>query len=81
LFGEKLLRSILPVAVMLSLESELCCAFWSPRALFEKVWRAMVEIGFIMFLFYSNLLMGEFEGSGLGQKVGFVGAKYEELLF
>jgi hypothetical protein len=40
----------------------------------QKVWRAMVEIGFIMFLFYSNLLMGEFEGSGLGQKVGFVGA-------
>jgi hypothetical protein len=34
----------------------------------------MVEIGFIMFLFYSNLLMGEFEGSGLGQKVGFFGA-------
>jgi hypothetical protein len=24
------------------------------------VWRAMVEIGFIIFLFYSNLLMGEF---------------------
>jgi hypothetical protein len=24
------------------------------------VWRAVVEIGFIVFLFYSNLLMGEF---------------------
>ena len=24
------------------------------------VWRALVEIGFIIFLFYSNLLMGEF---------------------
>jgi hypothetical protein len=24
------------------------------------VWRAMVEVGFIVFLFYSNLLMGEF---------------------
>jgi hypothetical protein len=23
-------------------------------------WRAVIEIGFIMFLFYSNLLMGEF---------------------
>lgn len=23
-------------------------------------WRAIVEIGFIIFLFYSNLLMGEF---------------------
>jgi hypothetical protein len=24
------------------------------------VWRALVEVGFIIFLFYSNLLMGEF---------------------
>ena len=24
------------------------------------VWRATIEIGFIMFLFYSNLMMGEF---------------------
>lgn len=24
------------------------------------VWRVMVEVGFIVFLFYSNLLMGEF---------------------
>ena len=24
------------------------------------IWRALVEIGFIIFLFYSNLLMGEF---------------------
>jgi hypothetical protein len=24
------------------------------------VWRAIIEIGFIIFLFYSNLLMGEF---------------------
>jgi hypothetical protein len=24
------------------------------------VWRAVVEVGFIIFLFYSNLLMGEF---------------------
>ena len=30
----------------------------------------MIEVGFIMFLFYSNLLMGEFERSGLGQKKG-----------
>ena len=27
------------------------------------IWRAAVEIGFIIFLFYSNLLMGEFERS------------------
>jgi hypothetical protein len=36
----------------------------------KYVWRAVIEIGFIMFLFYSNLLMGEFERSGMGQKRG-----------
>jgi hypothetical protein len=34
------------------------------------VWRALVEVGFIVFLYYSNLLMGEFERSGLGQRRG-----------
>jgi hypothetical protein len=28
------------------------------------LWRALVEVGFIVFLFYSNLLMGEFTKSG-----------------
>jgi hypothetical protein len=32
--------------------------------------RAITEIGFIIFLFYSNLLMGEFEHSGMGRKMG-----------
>jgi hypothetical protein len=31
-------------------------------------WRAVVEAGFIIFLFYSNLLMGEFERSNEGGK-------------
>ena len=31
----------------------------NPRRL-APIWRAMVEVGFIIFLFYSNLLMGEF---------------------
>jgi len=31
------------------------------------LWRAVVEVGFIIFLFYSNLLMGEFERSGGGK--------------
>jgi hypothetical protein len=40
-----------------------------PRKL-APIWRAMVEVGFIIFLFYSNLLMGEFtrtndQGKGL----------------
>jgi hypothetical protein len=30
----------------------------------------MIEVGFIVFLFYSNLLMGEFERSGQGRKMG-----------
>ncbi len=34
----------------------------------------MIEVGFIVFLFYSNLLMGEFERSGMGQKRGLVWA-------
>jgi hypothetical protein len=36
----------------------------------KNVFRPVIEIGFIMFLFYSNLLMGEFERSGMGQKRG-----------
>ncbi len=36
----------------------------------KSAWRAVTEVGFIVFLFYSNLLMGEFERSGLGQKRG-----------
>jgi hypothetical protein len=39
-------------------------------AMKKNVWRAVIEIGFIIFLFYSNLLMGEFERSGIGQKRG-----------
>jgi hypothetical protein len=31
-------------------------------------------VGFIIFLFYSNLLMGEFERSGMGLKRGVVWA-------
>jgi hypothetical protein len=36
----------------------------------RTAWRAVIEVGFIIFLFYSNLLMGEFERSGMGQKKG-----------
>ncbi len=36
----------------------------------KNIWRVVIEVGFIVFLFYSNLLMGEFERSGLGQKRG-----------
>ena len=33
-------------------------------------WRALIETGFIVFLFYSNLLMGEYERSGKGWDMG-----------
>ncbi len=36
----------------------------------KNVWRSVIEVGFIIFLFYSNLLMGEFERSGMGRKNG-----------
>jgi hypothetical protein len=36
----------------------------------KNVMRAVIEIAFIIFLFYSNLLMGEFERSGIGQRRG-----------
>lgn len=41
-----------------------------PNAMKKNVWRALIEIAFIIFLFYSNLLMGEFERSGMGQRRG-----------
>ncbi|MGA2004589.1 MAG: hypothetical protein ABSG70_14485 [Terriglobales bacterium] len=40
----------------------------------KNLWRAVIEVGFIVFLFYANLLMGEFERSGMGQKRGVVWA-------
>lgn len=36
----------------------------------KEIARALVEVGFIIFLFYSNLLMGEFMGSGAGRAKG-----------
>jgi hypothetical protein len=40
----------------------------------KNLWRAVIEVSFIVFLFYSNLLMGEFERSGMGEKRGIVWA-------
>jgi hypothetical protein len=37
-------------------------------------WRSILEVCFVIFLFYSNLLMGEFDRSGLGQKNGLLWA-------
>jgi hypothetical protein len=40
----------------------------------KSLWRMFIEVGFIIFLFYSNLLMGEFERGGLGSRKGFMWA-------
>jgi hypothetical protein len=44
------------------------------RRRITALWRAVIEVAFIVFLFYSNLLMGEFERSGVGQNMGIVWA-------
>jgi hypothetical protein len=36
----------------------------------KAIWRAVIEVGFVVFLFYSNLLMGEFMRSGKGREMG-----------
>jgi hypothetical protein len=40
------------------------------REKLSPIRRAFLEVGFIILLYYSNLLMGEFEHSGLGEKKG-----------
>jgi hypothetical protein len=45
---------------------------FTPRPRVKPIWRVGVEVAFIVFLFYSNLLMGEFEGvSGQGKTFAF----------
>jgi hypothetical protein len=36
----------------------------------KNIWRAVIEVALIIFLFYSNLLMGRFERSGMGREKG-----------
>jgi hypothetical protein len=40
----------------------------------ERISRAVIEVGFIVFLFYANLLMGEYERSGQAQSRGLLWA-------
>jgi hypothetical protein len=40
----------------------------------KNIWRGVAEVGFIIFLFYSNLLMGEFTRSGMERGRGFAWA-------
>jgi hypothetical protein len=42
------------------------------RGRWTALWRGIVEVAFIIFLFYSNLLMGEFTASnGAGKTIRF----------
>src|ERR1700683_3423139 len=43
---------------------------YNPDAMKKIRWRGVIEVAFIIFLFYSNLLMGEFERSGIGSIKG-----------
>jgi hypothetical protein len=44
----------------------------TPHPRLKPIWRALVEVAFIDFLFYSNLLMGEFTASnGKGKTLAF----------
>jgi hypothetical protein len=40
----------------------------------RNIWRGVTEVCFIIFLFYSNLLMGEFTRSGVERERGFIWA-------
>jgi len=44
------------------------------KYLFPRILRTLVETGFIIFLFYANLLMGEFEKTGNGRGKSFLWA-------
>jgi hypothetical protein len=44
-------------------------------------WRGLIEVGFIIFLFYSNLLMGEFERTGWGSQRGMAWAVWDVFSF
>ena len=45
-----------------------------PARRFTPFLRTLIEVGFIIFLFYSNLLMGEFMPSGKGSANGLLWA-------
>lgn len=44
---------------------------WPFRYIWRRLRRDLTETAFIIFLFYANLLMGEFTNSGQGWKNGF----------
>ena len=45
----------------------------------KRIWRAVIEVGFIIFLFYSNVSMREFERSEMGMNRGLPGQSQTSL--
>jgi uncharacterized protein with PQ loop repeat len=45
-----------------------------PSKRLAPIWRTIVEVGFIVFLFYSNLLMGEYTQSRIAVNKGLLWA-------
>jgi len=45
-----------------------------PSSRKTTIYRIIIEVGFIIFLFYANLLMGEFSGTGQGTNNGLMWA-------
>jgi hypothetical protein len=43
----------------------------------DSIARGAIEVGFIVFLFYANLLMGEYGRSGMGRTRGLAWAVYD----
>jgi hypothetical protein len=44
------------------------------KSFFTNIFRTLIETCFIIFLFYANLLMGEYENTGNGQAKGLLWA-------
>jgi hypothetical protein len=76
-------------STMLPVRSESCnhlrqlvCKSRYYSAAMKKIWwRGLIEVGFIIFLFYSNLLMGEFERTGWGSQRGVGWALWDTFTF
>ena len=48
-------------------------------SMMKRTWRAVIEVGFIIFLFYSNVSMREFERSEMGMNRGLPGQSQTSL--
>jgi hypothetical protein len=49
---------------------QICLLRFARLPVMKAIWRALIEIAFIVFLFYSNLLMGEYGRSAKGREMG-----------